>query len=66
MKRQEKIKLLTGIQKGVIPLKTLLVKQDPFIIDETDSRPVIQAIKENQNTIVLFKGIRAIRGGRIN
>lgn len=54
MERKQKIELLTGIANGSIPLKNLMIKEDPIIVDDNDDRPLIQVIKSN-NTVILSK-----------
>jgi len=60
MDRKQKIELLTGIQKGTISLKELMIQQDPFIIDANDNRPIIAAIKSN-NTVLLSKDFEKLK-----
>lgn len=60
MDRKQKIELLTGIQKGTISLKELIIRQDPFIIDANDNRPIIKAIKNN-NTVILSKDFEKLK-----
>ena len=55
MERKQKIDLLKGIANGSRDLKELLVLNDPIIVDEADSRPIIEAIKSNGNTIIYSK-----------
>lgn len=57
MERKQKIELLKGITKGTIPLKSLMIKQDPFVVDEDDNRDIITAIKSN-NTVILSKDFK--------
>ena len=55
MERRQKIDLLKGIANGSRNVKELLVLNDPIIIDKTDSRPIIEAIKKNGSSIIYSK-----------
>lgn len=55
MERKQKIELLKGIANGSRDLKELAVIHDPFIIDESDHRPIIEAIKINGSNIIYAK-----------
>lgn len=55
MQRKQKIDLLKGIANGTRDLKELAIINDPFIIDQTDSRPIIEAIISNNNNIIYSK-----------
>ncbi len=54
MERKEKIEFLKALQKGKRNVEELLIKDSPIVIDENDTRPIIEIIKNNCGSDIIM------------